>query len=703
MSFLHWWAIGIGAAALVAPLAVHFLTKPRPVAYSLSTVRFLREVIEQRKARSRFRDWLILLLRGLCIALLALGLSRPLLEKPPAVSTQASGDTARVIVLDISQSMSAGSGGVTAWTQAQTSSLQYLELNSGSLANVVFAGARARSIFDSLSPNLNGLRSAVKQARPHAERCEPRDALELAGRMLAAVEGGTKELLVISDFQRSNWGTLFLELIPADVKIQFHSVASDDLGNVAIESVGFTSEPIIGQPAVLEVQLANYSEREAQVRCRVDLSGVQRVLEATLLPQSTQTLAETVTLDAAGWNYGWAKLENNLDSLPNDDERPLAVRVRPAVRVLIVTAQNTLEVPSSSFYLERVLNVALSPIEGDTNATPIVRVNPQRDDFRSWPDSDVLVLDHPGALGKEVLQSIASQLRRGRGMLYVTSELVDAVNLEQLAQLLGGDFQPPVTLHPAEKVGGRKDLFVQRIAGRQMPFDILGSNTASALQGVRFSGGLASRTTSEGLRDQVLAELSDTSALLYVSSVGAGQLAILNTDLGRSNWSIHPTFLPVISELARALLAGRGGGQQVACGEPMVRMLPPTIDAADELSAVTVEGEPPPEDNFGSWQWSAGQGSVVWNWPEPAGVGIYALRDASQPVWMVATSAPAAEADLQSLDQEILSKRMTGTRGVGFSSSQSPAEETDNTWSWFIVACLLGLIAEIVALRFSRM
>ena len=53
MSFLNAWAIGIGAAALLAPLAVHFLTRPRPVSFPLSTIRFLREVIEQRRARSR--------------------------------------------------------------------------------------------------------------------------------------------------------------------------------------------------------------------------------------------------------------------------------------------------------------------------------------------------------------------------------------------------------------------------------------------------------------------------------------------------------------------------------------------------------------------------------------------------------------------------------------------------------------------------
>ncbi|HEX2473282.1 MAG TPA: BatA domain-containing protein, partial [Lacipirellulaceae bacterium] len=86
MSFLNAWAIGIGAAALLAPLAVHFLTRPRPVSFPLSTIRFLREVIEQRRARSRLRDLIVLLLRMLAVGLLAMALARPLWERAPAVA-----------------------------------------------------------------------------------------------------------------------------------------------------------------------------------------------------------------------------------------------------------------------------------------------------------------------------------------------------------------------------------------------------------------------------------------------------------------------------------------------------------------------------------------------------------------------------------------------------------------------------------------
>ncbi|MFY7874552.1 MAG: hypothetical protein ACOVQM_03850, partial [Pirellula sp.] len=76
---------------------------------------------------------------------------------------------------------------------------------------------------------------------------------------------------------------------------------------------------------------ANYSDREVEVRCNIDLQAWKRTLTAKILPQSSRTLSETVTFDEEGWRSGWAKLESNLDVLPGDDERPIAVRVRPPV------------------------------------------------------------------------------------------------------------------------------------------------------------------------------------------------------------------------------------------------------------------------------------------------------------------------------------------------------------------------------------
>jgi len=710
MNFLHFWALGIGAVALAAPIAVHFLTKPKPVRFGLSTVRFLREAIEQRKARSRFRDWLILLLRTLCVALLAMALARPLFQERPAVPTSGEANAQRVLVIDQSQSMTAGSGGLTNWSSAVVSATQYLESAQGLKAAVVFAGAKPRAVFNELSPNLAALREAVMQAKPLAERCDPRAALEVAAQILEKVKADKKELVILSDFQRSNWGTLLLDLVPRDTQIQFHSVSIPDSGNVAVTSVRFASEPVVGQPVTMEVEIANYSDREVEARCNIDLQAWKRTLTAKVLPQSSRTLTETVTFDEEGWRSGWAKLESNLDVLPGDDERPIAVRVRPPVSVLMISRQNVQEIPSSSFYIQQALQVALMGNEssnderGSRKSKTVQRVHPSRDALRTWPSADVFVLDHPGSLEEEALQMLASQMRRGKGLLYVTSEMVDATNLQQFADLLGNDFQPPVEMIPPVENAARKDLFVRKVQSRDGPFSVLGTNNASALlKTVRFQGGLATRASANGMSDQILAELSDTSALMYLSSVGSGQMAVLNADLMRSNWSVQPTFLPVLSELTKSLLAQRGQGDQAFSGEPVVRVLPTFLTSESTLQARTVEGTPPNDGDFGKWQWSPGQGAMVWSWQEPPGPGIYALDEGAKSAWMIATSAPAVESDLSSLDKEVLTQRLSGGREVGFASAETNEQGSDDLWSWLIAACLLGLIGEIAALRWNRM
>jgi hypothetical protein len=707
MGVLHLWAVAIGSVALAAPIAVHFLTKPQPINFPLSTIRFLTEVIEQRRARSRLRDWLILLLRTLCIGLLALALARPLLNQKPIVPVEATKDAQRLLVIDVSQSMSAGSAGVSSWSAAQAHALSYLEKGSGLQAAVVFAGAKAQPVFDRMSPNLNAIREAIRQAKPKAERVDPRLALETAASILNKASGTTKELVIISDFQRNNWGTMLLDLVPSDTQIQFHSVAPKVTDNVAITAVRFTSDPIIDQPVVLEVEIANNSANPVESRCLIDIASTQRTIDVKVAPQSTRTVTEIFTFNEAGWKNGWARLESNLDVLPSDDERPFAIRVRPPIQLLMVSRQNAQEIPSSSFFLEQAIGFAFGATaatnEAAAKSSPIVRVHPSRDPLRNWPTSDVYVLDHPGSLPTETLQLIASQIRRGKGLLYVTAELADAVNLKQLQELLGGDFQPPVELTVDKEAFDRKDLFVTQARSRDVPFAILGSNNAAnVLTPVRFSGGLNTRLAAEGLKDQVLAELSDTSALLYQSSVGAGQIAVLNTDLSRSNWAVQPTFLPIIGELIQSLLASQSQRDQASCGEPVVRLLSSEVSDPSSLSASAIEGPNPEDDRFGKWEWVPTQSAIVWSWDDPSGPGIYALEQNDEPKWMLATAAPAIESDLSSLDEEVLTQRISGTRRVGFASNETENKNTDDVWKWLIIGCLFGLLAEIATLRWNR-
>ncbi len=62
MSFLSPFTFWLAIGAAAVPVAVHFLTRPRPVRLPLSTIRFVQEAVKQRRTRNRLRDALILAL-----------------------------------------------------------------------------------------------------------------------------------------------------------------------------------------------------------------------------------------------------------------------------------------------------------------------------------------------------------------------------------------------------------------------------------------------------------------------------------------------------------------------------------------------------------------------------------------------------------------------------------------------------------------
>jgi len=319
-----------------------------------------------------------------------------------------------------------------------------------------------------------------------------------------------------------------------------------------------------------------------------------------------------------------------------------------------------------------------------------------------WPEVDLFVLDHPGSLEVGAIDHIAKRVRRGRALLYVTSELVDGINLKRLADSLGSGFEPPVELVPPADGTIRKGLFVSQLRSREPPFQIFGDAGASSMRAVRFGGGLATHATKEGLQTQVFASLSDSSALLYSTACDAGQVAVLNADLEQSNWCVQQSFLPVVSELLQQLLSGRTQPSEASCGEPMVRLLPPEIAADANLVASLADHQSPTSIEYGKWEWSDRQGSLVWSWSEPVGAGVYQLSHGDRIVSMAATAAPAAEANLKTLDRSVVQNRLAGTRSVGFRDQTSSRHTEDHLWNWLIVACVLGLAGEIVVLRSFR-
>ena len=695
MNFLHPWAIGLGAAALLLPVVIHFLTKPRPQTMPLSTIRFVQDAVKQRRARSWLRDILVLVLRGLAIGCIAGAFAQPNFQSEVTPVANAAAKTRRVVIVDASQSMSAIESGSDGFQAARVQASRFLKPATGLRANLIVAGANADAVFEAPSTNLNALNDALGKASAKPERIDIQNAINAASEMLATDQEEVElELIVVSDFQRSNWATVDFSPLPQETTIKLESTAPTETpDNLAILSVGFAEKPTAGSPASLEIVIGNFSRNARNVRVEVALGDSVLVPDAACPPNNRTTIGQEMMVESSGWQSGWVKLLGNEDALAADDAYPFVVQTIDTPACTIVTRQSPNMRPSSSYFLER----ALSPWDDQSaGQMQVDRIPPGRFSTDAVSGSQLLVFDHPGRLQSNQIKSIASLMRRGRGVLYVASELVDATNLKLLYNELGGDLRAPVEFVPPPRGAKRRSLTLTSVKQRLRPFNVFGDSLSALLADLRISGGLATQRIANSLEDDILATLSDQSVWLFTSPVGSGNLCVLNTDLNDSNFPRHPAFVPIVNELVEGLLRSGNQSEKTFCGEPLTRLLPAAITSGAELSIVnpnSTEGA----TSLGEFKQS-GEG-VIWNWRRPSGPDVFEIKQNGETVYSLASHIPAEESDLRTLEADVITERLSGGRQINFHRVADRESGNDKSWIWLAVAAVVALIGEVFVLR----
>lgn len=701
MSFVHPWALTVGGLAATLPVLIHFLTRPKPRRFPLSTLRFVRQAVEQRKTRHRLRDFIVLMLRTAAILLLALAIARPRGALQPLVDPAAPGSAVRIVLVDVSQSMAADERGVQQFERARPIVAQYLAYQPDLVANVVFAGAGARAVFERPSTNLAALREEVRQATPLPERLNVNAALRRAGDLLAQIPddaGVRRELVVVSDFQRTNWSAADFSPLPRDANIRLEYVAdANRLGNLGILRCSSDAPAEVGRPVRLSIEVGNFSDaaRKAPLEVRVgDL--VQRVDH--LCPPNSKSV---VTIEALpgqiGWQMGEARLVGARDALPTDDLRWFVLRVRAPTTYALITRQPATLRPSSSYYVER----ALAPTATVAGGEKVTRLVPSRLERDSLVGSDVVVVDHPGKLPPAVISLLAEGLRRGRGVLYIAAEPADVDNLRALAAAAGSDLKLPVEFLPSPVGQARRDLFWTELRKSDAPFSIFGDGLDNQVRPLRFSGGLQSRRLDTGLTDDVLAHLSDRSASLVVTACGNGQLVVLNVDLGLSNLATSPVFVPLVGELVRGLRGRQTVEPPLASGESAALYLPADAGGLDGLRVI------PPEMAARSPRLDAGElvaesSGVLWRWARVGPPGLYRVMKDNSCAFACASATPADESDLAAMPARLLEERLAGGRRVQARHAGQLDKGLDQRWAWLALACLGCWFGQLVALKVFR-
>jgi hypothetical protein len=698
MSFLHPWMFFLGAVAVGLPVLIHYLTRPRPVRLPLSTMRFVQEVIHQRRTFHRLRNFLILALRTLAVGLLAWAFTRPLIGEKPLIGADDSANTVRVVILDVSQSMAASARGISVFERARSVAAEYLAHRAGLRANLILAGTKARPIFEQCSANVAALKDELSRTKVVPERLNVQAAVAVAAEMLSTAGGdsGTRrELIIVSDFQRSNWATVDFTPLPTDTVIDLEAAGPAEAPpNMAILRAGVQGRPERDREVRMDVEVGNYFPSPQRVTVDLRIGEATYQLEGLCPPGISTTLFGPVTLRGSGWQIGHAVLRGIDDALPADNSRAFVLDVRPRPTYAIVSRQRPDDRPSSSYYLERGL-VPLEPRPGQT-VEAVVRIPPDQLNREALASAELIALDHPGPLSAEAAGLLAAMMRRGRAILYVATEPVDASNLKRIADAAGSDLQMPVEFAPPAAGQVRQNLFLAEVREKDPPFSVFGDQVGAAISPLRFGGGLTSRRTEAALAEDLLAIYSDRTACLVTTACGAGHLTVLNADLRESNLPRSPAFVPLIGELVSRMLGQQRATDAVPCGEPLAMYLPADSGAAVGLKIIGPEGT----GDFGEL---ATEGNwVVWRWPAVGYPGVYQVQRDDKTVFAAATGIAAQESDLTSLSESVFKDRLAGGRTVHYRSAAAEQDKQDDVWLWFAVACVACLCVELGVLRVFR-
>jgi hypothetical protein len=676
MSFLNpLFLFGLAAAAV--PILIHLFTRKRPRDVPFPSLEFLVEVNRSEIRRMRLRQWLLLLLRTLAVAALALAMSRPALKGNSGLAH--GGSTTVVALMDQSGSMGATAAGGTLFGEARRA-VEGLLATLGPEDELLLVPyddgphpISARPLADA-----RRLRSAVQGLTATARATDHTRALEFAARALAESHALNRELFWLSDFQATGFGpgaatapsapdgpwarsrVYLMPLVPtsrANVGLTDASLAPTESGT-ALTIAGVAHGAKAGDLSVAVRDLAADAELG-----RGYLSIPQDGEASTMLPLAR--------LPERG---GVALIPD--DALALDNRRVFAAGPAGAARVLVredgpaSPVRLALEAGGSASGLE------VTAVDAAGLAARIAGV-------------DVVVLDDLPRLGPIEEQAVLDFYRGGGGVLVVLgSHAAPAFwNASLLGELGVG------TLGPMEPAASGAVWRLRRaVAGHPVlagfparPGEPL--STAS-FRSIRVLGPGAARAAAP---TRVLLEYDRSRPALVEAPHALVFAAALEP--AASDFTVSGAFLPLLHQCVKVLARGTAAGS-LAPGE---RYRAPAGTGAWRIE--DEEGHEIPSELV-----AAGGATRLTSAPLER-PGLYRVLQGGALRNTFAVNPSVQESDLAEVPEASLVRAFPPGRaqllrpGADLARRVREARFGRELWSWFVIAALALLVAEMIIAR----
>jgi hypothetical protein len=742
---------GLGLAAL--PLIIHLLSRRQYRRVEWGATRFLLEAEQETRRRLRFEQWLLLALRGLALALLALLIARPYV-RPGLVAALLGGGAgaARVIVIDDSASLSYQAGASAEFDLLRDAALRLLswlhQEAPRDRVTLALTSAAGGTLADGVALNdssLAELSRRLAELTPADTRAQPEHTLAGLVRGLADTHSSNIDFYILSDFQRSEWlsgaggAAAFAPLqelaTPTAARageptraVRAVLIASGvtPRDNVALADINLERPQVVaGFPVTVRATVVNHGRQSLRdLLLQVDVDGAPRpaVPIGLLEPGADRDVALEVTFADVGPHVLALEI-GPVDSFRLDDVRRHVLFVKDAVGVLIVNGAPAVDPYQDEVFL---LRNALAPPGPLSSGLRVDVIEPPELAATALDDYDAVLLCNvppPSAAATRVLEAY---VRAGGGLgIFLGSEVGEPTEYNRALHADGAGLLPLPLAELTAPAGQPAGVGLLRTGTHPVTAAFPGDSDALS-EGVRFrryyrcrelpadepppAASPAAPEPATPAREPaaILARFADQRATpaLLEREFGRGRVLLFTStvDLDWNDWARVPdgsyvvTMLEIVHYLARRAAAPAN----FIAGQPLQVTIspeaheigavfkPPTFPDEPAVTATTPEAPAGPE------------GTVMLTGPAARRVGINTaelLTRTGQPeLRPLCVNSDPAESDLGTAGPAELAAALAGIPHEFVAAAEDFLQGTEQTrrelWPGLLIVLLITLVLE---------
>jgi hypothetical protein len=689
-----------GLAALAIPVLIHLLIKRKKLRLRFSTIQFFLKHDEQSSKRRKLRNWLLLAVRLLLVALLVMAFARPFTRMASTTSSQ----TKRVgiFVLDRSASMQATAHGESAWNRAMKLTQAALrEFKTDDQAAIVTCSTRAE-VFSAFKP-APAITRLLETITPEFTKGDLADGLRSALKLASTRDPNTTATIyLVSDLQKNTAQDLQTVGVPADIEVKLLNGGEIFASNVAIADLRLEGQV---KPQA-QIALQSFSdEDQAGLKLSFVVDGKEVVNTVVALKAG---LVTNMVLALPAFKPGWHSAEARLtaeDALKADDVRYHAFFVPEPLRVLCVETKSGARIhEQDTFFVASALQPDTEP---GTSVPALFRVEitdpsalvSKLGSVNGSTGYAAVILPALRQIPVNAGETLSKYVRAGGGLLLFVGDGMSANRYNaEFRDLLP---LPLDSLDSRANAGWRLEGF-----DKTSPvFAVFVGTAAANLRLPQFSRRFRIPADSfPAGGTSILAAFDDGVPLIASRSVSAGRVMLMNTsvDASWSDWPKRKSFVPWLHGTVN-YLGGRSGREA---------MQPNRVFTAGEDAELSLglqwKGRSLVVERVGAKP----ESKIADDEGHLAGLhlgppGSYIVRDSKGvELQRWAVNLAAGESDLAALSPEKIQKQLLRERQAPSANLQASLFGAGNGerewWRVLLLASLCLMFAEVVLANRTR-